>query len=202
MASSQPHVGNTMNFQKNSYNLDNMCTPINAIQQTMSNKQDDPGWEDQYKALRAYHLQFGHCKVPARFKANSKLGRWVMTQRRQFTLLVQGLPSALTAERIRRLDFLGFTWQVRPEPATTWNKKFQELKAYKAASGNCMVPQRYQANLPLGTWVHTQRRQYKLMKEGKKNSMTKEKMDALCSIGFNWDAKFVSSSTATLDKND
>jgi len=90
--------------------------------------QEDQGWEQQFKALQHYQMQFGHCRVPARFKANPKLGRWVMTQRRQFTLLMQGFPSALTAERIRRLETLGFTWSVRPEPVTTWNSKFQELK--------------------------------------------------------------------------
>lgn len=157
---------------------------------------EDPGWEDQFKALRAYQLQFGNCKVPARFKCNPKLGRWVMTQRRQFTLLMQGFPSALTADRIRRLESIGFTWSVRPEPVTTWNKKFQELQAYKATYGNCMVPQRYQANPQLGTWVHTQRRQYKLMAEGKKSSMTREKADALDTIGFFWAAKNSTSSSS------
>ena len=39
-----------------------------------------------------------------------------------------GFSSALTAEQIRRLEGLGFTWSVRPEPVTTWNKKFAELK--------------------------------------------------------------------------
>ena len=198
--------------------------------------QEDPGWEEQFKSLRTYQMQFGNCKVPARFKANPKLGRWVMTQRRQFTLLMQGFPSALTADRIRRLESIGFTWTVRPEPVTTWNTKFQELKgklsfmqyvcshlvytlssslcrvnvkliyflnliiiliytAYKATYGNCMVPQRYQANPQLGTWVHTQRRQYKLMQEGKKCSMTKEKAAALDSVGFFWAAKNVSASS-------
>ena len=162
---------------------------------SQASSQEDPGWEEQYKSLRAYHMQNGHCKVPARFKSNAKLGRWVMTQRRQFTLLMQGFPSALTAERIRRLESLGFTWSVRPEPVTTWNKKFHELKAYKATFGNCMVPQRYQANPQLGTWVHTQRRQYKLMEEGKRSSMTKEKADALDAIGFFWAAKNCTSTT-------
>jgi len=91
-------------------------------------KGDDQGWEIQFKALRAYQLAEGNCKVPARCKTNPKLGRWVMTQRRQFTLLMQGLPSALTAERIRRLESTGFTWSVRPEPATNWNERFEELK--------------------------------------------------------------------------
>jgi len=187
-------VGMNNAFQKNNYmDMAGAATMPNAQQEPSS--QEDPGWEEQYKSLLAYHLKFGHCKVPARFKANPKLGRWVMTQRRQFTLLMQGFPSALTAERIRKLETLGFTWSVRPEPVTTWNKKYHELKGYKANYGNCMVPQRYQANPQLGTWVHTQRRQYKLMSEGKKSSMTKEKADALDSIGFFWAAKNISSSS-------
>lgn len=106
--------------------------------------QEDPGWEEQFLALKAYQREMGHCKVPARFKANPKLGRWVMTQRRQFTLLMQGYPSALTAERIQRLESIGFTWSIRPEPIKTWNRKYQELMVYKNTFGNCMVPQRYQ----------------------------------------------------------
>ena len=69
--------------------------------------------------------------------------------------------------------------------------------AYKATYGNCMVPQRYQANPKLGTWVHTQRRQYKLLAEGKKSSMTKDKAKALESIGFFWAAKASSLTTST-----
>ena len=60
-----------------------------------------------------------------------------------------------------------------------------------------MVPQRYQANPQLGTWVHTQRRQYKLMSENKKSSMTKEEADALDSIGFFWAAKHNGNSSSS-----
>ena len=37
--------------------------------------------------------------------------------------------------------------------------------------------------------VHTQRRHYKLMNDGKKSSMTRDKANALESIGFVWYAK-------------
>jgi hypothetical protein len=33
----------------------------------------DPGWEDQYKALKRYALVNGHTKVPARYKENPKV---------------------------------------------------------------------------------------------------------------------------------
>lgn len=92
---------------------------------------EDPGWEDQFKALQRYRLVNGHTKVPARYKENPKLGRWVMTQRRQMALMQQGYPNALTVERIAMLDEIGFAWSVRPEPVSTWNKKMEELKQYK-----------------------------------------------------------------------
>lgn len=148
-----PMMMNTMGMGmglNNSMNFDGM-TPQQAmlasaggLDMSMVTTQEDPGWEEQFLALKAYARDTGHCKVPARFKPNPKLGRWVMTQRRQFTLLMQGYPSALTAERIQRLEDIGFTWSIRPEPVKTWNKKFQVLKAYKKTFGNCMVPQRYQ----------------------------------------------------------
>jgi len=130
---------------------------------------DDPGWEEQFNNLREYQSRVGHCSVPARFKPNPRLGHWVMTQRRQHTFLIQGRPSALTEDRIRRLEALGFTWSVRPKPNTSWSMRYKELQAFKSRQGNCLVPQRYQANMQLGTWVHTQRRHYKLWLEGKKN---------------------------------
>ena len=45
------------------------------------------------------------------------------------------------------------------------------------------------------TWVHTQRRQYKLLSDGKKSSMTQKKIDSLNEIGFVWVARH-------LDDND
>lgn len=63
------------------------------------------------------------------------------------------------------------------------------LSLLQETFGNTLVPQRFQSNPQLGTWVHTQRRQYKLLSDGKKSSMTKEKIDALNAIGFVWVAR-------------
>jgi len=90
--------------------------------------QEDTGWDELYKALEHFHRQNGHAAPSARYKANPKLGRWVMTQRRQYTLLMQGKHSAMTLERIEKLECLGFQWSVRPEPEIVWNEKFQQLE--------------------------------------------------------------------------
>ncbi len=138
------NMAGMMNFEGMTPQQAVMANPAGFNLPVVQTSQEDPGWEEQYFALKGYQRENGHCRVPARYKANPKLGRWVMTQRRQFTLLMQGYPSALTAERIQKLETVGFTWSIRPEPVKTWNRKFHELKVYKNTFGNCMVPQRYQ----------------------------------------------------------
>eukprot|EP00956_Cyclotella_meneghiniana_P013579 scaffold19713_cov47-Cyclotella_meneghiniana.AAC.9 len=169
--------------------VDTAAAADNSPEEADDDNIPEPGWEDQYKALQRYSLVNGHTKVPSRYMENPKLGRWVMTQRRQMALMQQSYPNALTAERIAKLDEIGFTWSVRSDPYRAWNKKMEELKEYKKKFGNTMVPQRYKTNPQLGTWVHTQRRQYKLLSDGKKSSMTQKKIDSLNQIGFVWVAR-------------
>lgn len=46
-----------------------------------------------------------------------------------------------------------------------WDAMFILLEKYKAETGNCLVPKRYPANPKLGTWVDTQRVQYKKLQK-------------------------------------
>jgi hypothetical protein len=63
------------------------------------------------------------------------------------------------------------------------------VDSFQETFGNTMVPQRYSANPQLGTWVHTQRRQYKLLSDGKKSSMNQQKIDSLNALDFIWVAR-------------
>jgi hypothetical protein len=49
-------------------------------------------------------------KVPVQYKANPQLGRWVNTQRKYYKLYQEGLPSRITAKRIKQLNELDFAW--------------------------------------------------------------------------------------------
>ena len=42
---------------------------------------------------------------------------------------------------------------------TKWNHMFHRLVDYKQVHGDCLVPNRYKSDMPLGLWVSTQRRQ-------------------------------------------
>jgi len=67
-----------------------------------------------------------------------------------------------------------------------WKLRYGELVEYKKKHGDCIVPQRYEANNKLGNWVHTQRHQYHLFQKNMRSSMTTERIDMLEELGFSW----------------
>ena len=143
----------------------------------------EAAWSRHYSDLQAYKAKFGDCLVPLSYTARPQLGLWVKEQRRHYMLLVQGRKSHMTQARIAQLESVGFVWDSHE---ATWWDRFNDLKAYQAVHGNCMVPTKYQPNPRLGTWVHHQRRQHRKLKNGKTSHMTHERMEALESIGFCW----------------
>ena len=48
------------------------------------------------------------------------------------------------------------------------------------------VPQKYEANHPLGVWVNKQRMEMKAKLEGRRTNMTDRRIDLLTTIGFEW----------------
>jgi len=59
--------------------------------------------------------------------------------------------------------------------STKWESKRQEYTN---------VPREDAENKALGRWVHTQRTQYKLLKENRKNQMTRERIQSLDELDF------------------
>ena len=65
----------------------------------------------------------------------------------------------------------------------------KELKAYKKKHGDCIVPQNYEHNRKLGTWVNKQRVQYKRWLKGVYAKITQERIDQLNEIDFVWEGE-------------
>ncbi len=63
-------------------------------------------WESKYSALVKFREEYGHCRVSTLSKPHAALANWVRTQR------LNKKQGKLSAERIRRLDLLGFIWDV------------------------------------------------------------------------------------------
>ena len=65
----------------------------------------EANWEEQYQALAAFKASEGHCDVT--HSASLELGRWVNFVRSRHRL------GKLSADRVARLDALGFSWNPR-----------------------------------------------------------------------------------------
>jgi len=134
-------------------------------------------WESKMELLKAYKEKYGHCRVT---RGHFELGQWVSRQRKEFQKFLQGKPSSMTKEHIKKLNALGFLWK-----ADAWHPKLVILKAYKEEFGDCRVPRSHDE---LGEWVATQRSQYQNFLRGKPSPMTQERIDHLNALGFLWKA--------------
>jgi hypothetical protein len=66
----------------------------------------DEAWEKMFGKLAAYKKKYGHCNVPAQWKANLHLANWVANQRHRKKM------GSLPPERVRRMDQIGFEWAI------------------------------------------------------------------------------------------
>jgi len=76
-------------------------------------------WMKKFYDLIDYKKIHGHCRVPSCSKEHPQLATWVKCQRRQYRLKREGKSSAMTAQRIKLLDDVGFSWEVRFAAPTT-----------------------------------------------------------------------------------
>ena len=138
-------------------------------------------WEEMFAGLVQYKKQHGDCRVPTKRKQDRQLARkdrqlasWVCNQR----TLKNKKQNALSPERIRRLDEIGFEWVLK---AAAWEEMFKRLVQYKKQHKDCRVPQKWEKDPQLGTWVSTQRTRKK------RGTLSPEQMRRLDEIGFEWE---------------
>ena len=99
-----------------------------------------------------------------------------------------GKKSFINNERIVQLENVGFQWTVDNQliRKTAWNELFSELLEFKKEWGHCDVLSKYSQYPKLGCWVSNQRRQYRLLKSGKKSFINNERIVQLDNVGFQW----------------
>lgn len=155
------------------------------------------GWEEIYKnrpgrwfkkfvELCHFKKETGHCLVPHGYSKNPPLARWVKRQRYQFKLRKEGKQSTISQERVILLEKIGFVWDSQ---ASTWDNRFNELREFRRICSHCNVPSNFPANPQLATWVKCQRRQRKLLMQGKLSNISRERIAELESLGFEWELR-------------
>jgi len=142
-------------------------------------------WEDRLAEVAAFKAIHGHADMPTVFPENPKLGNFVNAMR------TQRKRGTLSAERIAKLDAIGFAWGSSRKAAVmlgeqmvseAWKSRFDELVTYKQAHGNCDVPTEWTQNQRLANWVSMQRQ------TKKRDALPEAQIKLLDEIGFNWRA--------------
>jgi hypothetical protein len=129
-------------------------------------------WEVAYELLKKFVLREGHCRVVRTYITNGfKLGVWVFQQRQRKV--------RLTADKIGKLDSLGFSWDPFSEQ---WDIAFKSLQDFYEREGHTLVNFKHVENgVNLGTWVSDQRK--------KKLRLTNDQLRRLQRINFSWDPR-------------
>jgi hypothetical protein len=114
------------------------------------------------------------------------LGNWVRMQR------VSHADNKLRLDRKGLLDDVGFVWKAHAagnnkrktdktdKSDKTWHRQYENLVEFKRKNGHCFVPQKYEKDVPLGTWVNAQRGRHA------NNIMRQDRKELLDEIGFAW----------------
>ena len=101
-------------------------------------------------------------------------------------------PSSPQAKLLSPVSHSGST-----EGTNKWNKRYQELVAFKNEFGHCKIPSQKKEYKALHSWIGKQREAYKAFKTTGTGSCTVEKIKLLHSIGIslepystNWNMRF------------
>lgn len=142
-------------------------------------------WKERYQELVQVFLDTGRSAVHHTDDSKKGLARWIKRQRAQYKLRQELKPSSMTDERIQALDAINFVWDSHN---TAWEDRVQELKLFKDTHNHCNVTSaNCPANRSLITWVRSQRRQYRLINEGRKSNLTPKRIRQLECLGFQFD---------------
>mmetsp|Transcript_7507 Transcript_7507/g.13155 ORF Transcript_7507/g.13155 Transcript_7507/m.13155 type:complete len:701 (+) Transcript_7507:468-2570(+) len=185
-------------------------SPNSSCSEYLVTSTHDQLWQSRYKELQDFHRKHGHALVPMNWEENQTLAHWVKRQRHQYkvkhalrtgaissndttstsvkmtktTTTTTGRVedgSSLTDQREAALQALGFVWDSH---SAAWEERWNELADYERQHGHTNVPKNYAPNQKLSVWVKCQRRQYKLMNQGKRSNMTPYRINKLRSLGF------------------
>ena len=138
-------------------------------------------WSERLDQVREHKEKHGNVIVPP---SNRGLHEWVRDQRTQWKKFEENPDhSLLNADQVGQLEEIG----MGVVSVAKWQTRFLELTEFRKIHGHTVVPPKYPCNQSLSNWCSTQRRHYRLLKQGKKSLMTRERADLLTEAGFEWE---------------
>jgi superfamily II DNA or RNA helicase len=173
------NLGSWASAQRSKFNKDTLAKEKITKLQALPGWTWDPyeeAWEQAFEALIRYSEINGTAQPPRSHIVNGlQLGPWVHAQRQQFN------KQELDQAKVDRLEAVpGWTWDPHTE---AWEQAFTALTRYTEINGTARPPQNYEAdNFRLGSWVGTQRQNYR------KQKLETERVIRLEALpGWTWD---------------
>ena len=141
-------------------------------------------WQTRMQELTIFKQTHGHTCVPAKYCFNQPLSSWWSGQQRQYSLLMKGEKSQLTQERANQLLDAGFDLKTEKKQKIkkTWPEMFADLREFKKEKGHLNVLD----TSALGKWCQKQRNAVRLFHRGESLSLTRDQIEQLNSLGFDW----------------
>jgi hypothetical protein len=160
----------------------------------------DTAWNIMFEGFVLYKAVHGTLPKRGTIHCGKDLGVWVFNQRRSYKNAQEGKPGAMSADRIAKLNNVGFDFGVLSGAAhlsdeqltkherleKVWNSMLEGCVAYKTKHGTFAVPQGFVHNgKKLGAWVNTQRTAYKnALDGGGPRAMSVARLAKLKEVGF------------------
>jgi hypothetical protein len=155
-------------------------------------------FDERFNDLMAFKAKYGHCYV-SQHGEDASLGQWCNIVRGSYKKMQnnQKPRTKLSDEKIQRLNDAGFKWCLHQGELMSKNrfdKRFDDLMAFKAKYGHCDVSKRGE-NASLGLWCNTVRRSYKKIQNNQKpiTKLSDEQIQRLSDAGFKWSLRKVGS---------
>lgn len=197
----------------------------------ISNAKTD-AWTKKFNLLEQFKAEKGHTNVPLLYSENKSLGKWVNKQRELYKKYTHNLtiedgneklPCALTDERVKRLNDIGFVFVVgkgrhaklqgifenSESHARNWEENYSKLKQFQENFGHVnidavsfdtfSVDDSKDVDIrALSRWLNAQKKKYMEVQDGNLTAgeMLQNRFDRLSSLGVVFtfgDAAFVSS---------
>lgn len=144
-----------------------------------ANEKFNTNWDHNFHKYENHIQQFGH-DVPIH-QNDSSLSKWVNQQKKEYRILQTKGESKLSPSQLQRLNDVGFKFTSRKKYGS-WSDRMKEFIQYREKNGHGRVPVSHPT---LGSWVHGQRRQYKLYQEqNPKSTLTDARVSEMKNAGF------------------
>ncbi len=146
-----------------------------------TNQKSRETWEENFLKLKTHLKEYGNDAQLQKNPTNAPLIRWVNQQKKEYRELQSTGKSKLAPSQIQRLNDIGFQFTSRRRYGS-WTQRMKEFLEFKQTVGHGRVPVQHPT---LGSWVHEQRRQYKLyLQKDPKTKMTAQRVSELERAGF------------------